>query len=528
MKVNVTVLRDGRETVVSAQTGETILEALARAGIAVSAPCGGLGRCRKCAVRATGALACEDGARLDEQTVLACRTRLAGDARVCLSESKAEILQTGISTGNETDGEAGLGVSVDVGTTTLAAYLVERSTGRVLASDARLNPQRPHGADVISRLSFAIEGEENAALLQREILAAIDEMTRSMLERVERAGEGIRCRALVGNTVMMHLLGGYPARSLAFAPFTPAYTALHEKTLGGVRTILGGCISGYVGADTVGCVLASGLDRVEKRTLLLDIGTNGEMAAGGADGLAAALACGLDERGENAMLIDIGTNGEIMLKKDGRYFACSCAAGPAFEGAHIACGTGAVAGAIDHARIENGEIVYTTIGGGEATGVCGSGLIDLTAALLERGDITPMGRMGEDVRLSGRVYLARSDIREVQLAKAAIASGIRILAEQAGAALADIEKVYLAGGFGNFIGLDSACRIGLLPAELREKIVPVGNAAGSGSVRLLVSERARRRAEALRQATRCVELAATPDFNDVYTDELLFEDEDDE
>lgn len=494
MKVNVTVLMDGRETVIPAQTGETILEALARAGIAVSAPCGGLGRCRKCAVRATGELACEDGARLDGQTVLACRTRLAGDARVRVSESKAEILKTGVSAGEETDGEAGLGVSVDVGTTTLAAYLVERSTGRVLASDARLNPQRPHGADVISRLSFAIESEENAALLQREILAAIDEMTRSMLERAGRAGEEIRCRALVGNTVMMHLLGGYPARPLAFAPFTPAYTALHEKELGGVRTILGGCISGYVGADT----------------------------------LAAALACGLDERDENAMLIDIGTNGEIMLKKDGRCFACSCAAGPAFEGAHIACGTGAVAGAIDHARVENGEIVYTTIGGGEATGICGSGLIDLTAALLERGDITPMGRMAGDVRLSERVYLARSDIREVQLAKAAIASGIRILAEQAGAALADIEKVYLAGGFGNFIGLDSACRIGLLPAALRAKIVPVGNAAGSGSVRLLVSEQARRRAEALRQATRCVELAATPDFNDVYTDELLFEDEDDE
>ena len=494
MKVNVTVLMDGRETVIPAQTGETILEALARAGIAVSAPCGGLGRCRKCAVRATGELACEDGARLDGQTVLACRTRFTGDARVRVSESKAEILKTGVSAGEETDGEAGLGVSVDVGTTTLAAYLVERSTGRVLASDARLNPQRPHGADVISRLSFAIESEENAALLQREILAAIDEMTRSMLERAGRAGEEIRCRALVGNTVMMHLLGGYPARPLAFAPFTPAYTALHEKELGGVRTILGGCISGYVGADT----------------------------------LAAALACGLDERDENAMLIDIGTNGEIMLKKDGRCFACSCAAGPAFEGAHIACGTGAVAGAIDHARVENGEIVYTTIGGGEATGICGSGLIDLTAALLERGDITPMGRMAGDVRLSERVYLARSDIREVQLAKAAIASGIRILAEQAGAALADIEKVYLAGGFGNFIGLDSACRIGLLPAALRAKIVPVGNAAGSGSVRLLVSEQARRRAEALRQATRCVELAATPDFNDVYTDELLFEDEDDE
>lgn len=494
MKVNVTVLMDGRETVIPAQTGETILEALARAGIAVSAPCGGLGRCRKCAVRATGELACEDGARLDGQTVLACRTRLTGDARVRVSESKAEILKTGVSAGEETDGEAGLGVSVDVGTTTLAAYLVERSTGRVLASDARLNPQRPHGADVISRLSFAIESEENAALLQREILAAIDEMTRSMLERAGRAGEEIRCRALVGNTVMMHLLGGYPARPLAFAPFTPAYTALHEKELGGVRTILGGCISGYVGADT----------------------------------LAAALACGLDERDENAMLIDIGTNGEIMLKKDGRCFACSCAAGPAFEGAHIACGTGAVAGAIDHARVENGEIVYTTIGGGEATGICGSGLIDLTAALLERGDITPMGRMAGDVRLSERVYLARSDIREVQLAKAAIASGIRILAEQAGAALSDIEKVYLAGGFGNFIGLDSACRIGLLPAALRAKIVPVGNAAGSGSVRLLVSEQARRRAEALRQATRCVELAATPDFNDVYTDELLFEDEDDE
>ncbi len=494
MRVNVTVLGDGREMVVSAQKGETLLEALAHAGIAVSAPCGGLGRCRKCAVQATGALECEEGMRLDEQTVLACRTRLAGDARVCLSESKTEILKTGIFVGEETDGEEGMGVSVDVGTTTLAAYLVDRRTGRVLASDAQLNPQRPHGADVISRLSFAIEGEKNAALLQREILAAIDDMTQNLLEGAGRAEEGIRCRALVGNTVMMHLLGGYPARSLAFAPFTPTYTALHERMLGGIRTILGGCISGYVGADT----------------------------------LAAALACGLDEREENAMLIDIGTNGEIMLKKDGRYFACSCAAGPAFEGAHIACGIGAVTGAIDHAHIENGKIVYTTIGGGEATGICGSGLIDLTAALLERGDVTPMGRMAEDVRLSERVYLARSDIREVQLAKAAIASGIRILAEQASAALGDIEKVYLAGGFGSFIDLDSACRIGLLPAALREKIVPVGNAAGSGSMRLLVSEEARRRAEALRQATRCVELAATPDFNDVYTDELLFEDEDDE
>ena len=259
MKVNVTVLMDGRETVIPAQTGETILEALARAGIAVSAPCGGLGRCRKCAVRATGEFACEDGARLDGQTVLACRTRFTGDARVRVSESKAEILKTGVSAGEETDGEAGLGVSVDVGTTTLAAYLVERSTGRVLASDARLNPQRPHGADVISRLSFAIESEENAALLQREILAAIDEMTRSMLERAGRAGEEIRCRALVGNTVMMHLLGGYPARPLAFAPFTPAYTALHEKELGGIRTILGGCISGYVGADTLAAALACGL-----------------------------------------------------------------------------------------------------------------------------------------------------------------------------------------------------------------------------------------------------------------------------
>lgn len=493
MRVNVTVLMEGRETIVPAQTGETLLEALARAGIAVSAPCGGLGRCRKCAVRATGALICEPGARLDEQTVLACQARLAGDVRVCVSETRTEILKKGIFPEEETDGEAGLGVSVDVGTTTLAAYLVERSTGRVLASDARLNPQRSHGADVISRLSFALEGAENAALLQREVLAAIDDMTQSMLREAGREGEEILRRALVGNTVMLHLLAGYPACSLAFAPFTPSYTALHERMLGGVRTILGGCVSGYVGADT----------------------------------LAAALACGLDERDENAMLIDIGTNGEIMLKKDGRYFACSCAAGPAFEGAHIACGTGAVAGAIDHAHIEDGKIVYTTIGGGEATGICGSGLIDLTAALLERGDVTPMGRMAENVRLSERVYLARSDIREVQLAKAAIASGIRILTEQAGAALEDVDRVYLAGGFGSFIDLDSACRIGLLPAALREKIVPVGNAAGSGSVRLLVSKQARRRAEALRQATCCAELAAAPDFNDVYADELPFGNDDD-
>ena len=484
--------QDGTRTAV-ANDGEILLSALSRAGAVVSAPCGGRGRCGKCAVRAEGnfeIMPSEDSKPLEPGYTLSCRARVRGDADVYLTESETSILAGGRVSEFETDGEAGYGVAVDIGTTTVAAYLLNLKTGKTEALRTMLNPQRGHGADVISRLTYAMESPENARLLQKEILRAIHEMTTDML--MERGiAQSVVGRAFVGNTVMMHLAGGYPVRSLAAAPFTPYYVKAHNAALDGTSALLGGCISGYVGADTV----------------------------------AAALACDLDRAEETSLLIDIGTNGEIVLTHKGRFVSCSCAAGPAFEGAHIACGTGAVRGAIDHARMEDGKIAFSTIQNAEATGICGSGLIDLIALLADEGEISPVGRMTEDVYLTDRVYLARADIREVQLAKSAIASGISILIEVMGIRAEDVQRVYVAGGFGNYINIENACKIGMLPKQFMGKIEFVGNAAGDGAKRMLLSASMRARAEEIREKTEYIELASHPSFADLYADNLIFGDD---
>ena len=494
MKVSIKAHTSEGIRTIEAEIGETLLSALTREGLILSAPCGGRGRCGKCILRAVGSFENEPSefaGVIPEGSVLACHTRVTGDSEVWLTETENRILSAG--TGRETvsDGEEGLGVAVDIGTTTVAAYLVNLQNGETLACETMLNPQRGHGADVISRLSFAMEKTDNALLCQNEILTAIREMTRKMLEKSGNAGKEIKMVSCVGNTVMMHLLGGYPVDSLALAPFTPFYTEPHEKTLNGMKTYLGGCISGYVGADTVG----------------------------------AALACDLDITDETALLIDIGTNGEIVLRHEGKFVCCSCAAGPAFEGAHIACGTGAVTGAIDHVKNENGTLTYSTIGNSEAVGICGSGLIDLVAALVDEEEISPAGRMSADYRLNDRVYLARGDVREVQLAKAAIAAGIQILLDEMGISGEDVRKVYVAGGFGNFINMENACKIGMLPMEFLPRIECVGNAAGDGARRMLLSANMRERAKEFRNRARYVELAAQPDFNDLYAENLLFSEE---
>ena len=494
MKTNITVHTPEGTRVIEAESGNTLLSALTGSGMIVSAPCGGRGRCGKCVLRAKGGFETEPyeySGAIPEDCVLACHARLTGDAEVWLTETENRILSAGTGRKTVCDGEEGLGVAVDIGTTTVAAYLLNLKNGETLACETMLNPQRGHGADVISRLSFAMEKKDNAELMQTEILNGIRDMTHKMLAKSGNAGAGIQKAACVGNTVMMHLLGGYPVDSLALAPFTPAYTAPHDKALNGVSTYLGGCISGYVGADTVG----------------------------------AALACDLDQTDETALLIDIGTNGEIVLRHEGKFVCCSCAAGPAFEGAHIACGTGAVTGAIDHVKNENGTLTYTTIGNTEAVGICGSGLVDLVAALVDEEEISPAGRMSEDYRLNEKVYLARGDVREVQLAKAAIAAGIQILLEEMEIKREDVQKVYVAGGFGNFINMGNACKIGMLPIEFLDKIECVGNAAGDGARRMLLSAEMRARAKEFRNRARYVELAAQKDFNDLYAENLLFSEE---
>ena len=242
----------------------------------------------------------------------------------------------------------------------------------------------------------------------------------------------------------------------------------------------------------------------------------------GADAVSAALFAGLDQGNTTRLLLDVGTNGEMLLAHQGNIGACAAAAGPAFEGAHITCGMGGAPGAIRRAkRLPDGNWQIATVGDGAPRGLCGSGLIDAIAELVSAEIIDETGRLEADAHLAPGVYLTQQDIREVQLAKGAIAAGIELLMREMG--VTEIDECYLAGGFGSAIDPQSALAIGLLPELLRGKIVPIGNAAGMGAVEMLLSQGARERAQALAARAHYIELSELEDFQDAFVEHMLFE-----
>lgn len=396
----------------------------------------------------------------------------------------------------------------DIGTTTIAGYLLDALDGRTLAVESRMNPQTQYGADVISRANYALEhGTENLA---RVIRTALNEMLTVMAQKAEITKKDIFQVSLVGNTCMHHLFLGISPGALVHAPYTPAISEgmtmkardfgleIHPK---GELLFLPD-IAGYVGADTSGCLLAIRQDLKEEISLMLDIGTNGEMVLGNKNRLA----------------------------------ACSTAAGPAFEGAKIECGMRGASGAVDHVIYEDGEWKYTTVEGAPAVGLCGSGLIDLVAELCKAGLIDENGSLDsgqenprkfvlvppEKAGNDRGVYLTQKDIGEVQLAKAAITAGIQLLLQELELKEEEISIVYLAGAFGNYMNPASAERIGMLPASLSGKVRAVGNAAGEGAKIALVNKKERREIEKTVKNIEFVELAASPEFQDCFLDGLAF------
>ncbi len=473
---------------VSVESGTTLLQAQIAAGLRPDAPCGGRGTCGKCR------------AMVDKREVLTCQTIVDRDMTVTLPEVRREkVLTSGTAVSVPPDGTDRYVLAMDVGTTTLAAYLLDGKNGTLLASASALNPQGQYGADVISRIQYALEGGENALRdCVRETLAAL---TRRMAEQAGIFPHEITAAAVAGNTAMHHLLLGIDPGTLVTPPYMPKVFKALELAPAGLLPIAGKIrmlpnIAGFVGGDTVACMTAVRFDELEELTLLIDIGTNGEMVLGNRE----------------------------------RRIACSTAAGPAFEGAKISCGMRGVEGAVDHVTLENGKLCHHVIGGGEAAGLCGSGLLDLIAVLLETGDIDESGLLeGGDFRLNGTaVVLTQKDVREVQLAKAAIRAGIELLAQEMGRAVEDIRTVYLAGAFGNYLDPASACRIGMLPPCLEDHIIPIGNAAGEGAKLCALSREAYRYSRRLAEETEFLELASLPQFQDCYVDALEFsEDEDD-
>ena len=387
----------------------------------------------------------------------------------------------------------------DVGTTSIAGYLLRGDTSETVAKAGMLNPQAQYGADVIMRANYALE--RGCDVLASCVREAVDQLIGQLCQSAGVSREDVFAVSLVGNTCMHHLFLSISPASLVHAPYNPAISeslllqardyGLHVNDRASLLMLP--VIAGFVGADTVGCLLAGGWEDLEELTLM----------------------------------IDIGTNGEIVMGNRHRMIACSTAAGPAFEGAKIQCGMRGAEGAVEHVWLENGEVKWKVIGGGKAIGICGSGLIDLVAVLLRSGQMDEGGKLqtGSLYQLGDTdVVLTQKDIREMQLAKGAISAGIQLLAERLGIQLSDIQRVCIAGAFGNYMDPNSACDIGLIPPELRSKVIPVGNAAGEGAKMVLQDQAAWDRAERLARKAEFLELASLPQFQDAFIDNLEFPD----
>jgi len=411
-----------------------------------------------------------------------------------------------------------LGLAVDIGTTKLAAYLVDLDSGETLGSAGAMNPQIAYGEDVMARITYAMKGEDQAQELQRALVGGLNDLAGELCARAGRGRDEIVEAVLVGNTCMHHLALGLPTASLGLAPYVAVLADPYDvkgRDLGlslspGGSVHLLPNVAGFVGADHVAMLLATDLGRGAVTAPLLGL--------------------------------DIGTNTEISLAVEGRLLSCSCASGPAFEGAHIHDGMRAAPGAIEWVRLVDGRIEYQTIDDAPPVGICGSGILDVVAELRQAGVLRANGAMEPDghprVRGEGRgvefllvpagernalrdIIVTRKDVNEIQLAKAAIRAGIEVLLSEAGLEAEQVGRVVVAGAFGTYLDVESALAVGMFPPLPRGRLVQVGNAAGMGAKLALLSRRCREQAEEIAQRVEYVELTTHPDFVGEYTKALM-------
>lgn len=503
-------IRKGAETaVVELRPGWTLLDAVrSLQGVELPAPCGGAGTCGKCTVELG------DGRR-----VLACQTAAEDGMTILLPEGDwgEQVLLEGRETHAVAPdpGLTGYGVACDIGTTTVVCHLIGLETGARLDTLGEGNRQQSFGADVISRIQAASEG--HLAELTAAITGQLSQMIRQLCTRTEVDLHEVRGMAVAANTTMCHLLCGLDPEGIGRAPFRPA--SYFGETYPGAAlglpvdgpVYIAPAVSGYVGGDVTADVAAVGLEYRDRPALLIDVGTNGEMVLGCRD----------------------------------RILCCSTAAGPAFEGAQIRHGMTAQAGAIQAVEYRDGQVVCSVLGGGPAKGICGSGLIDAVAVMLEVGALDETGRLldpeeDEDIpeaalpwlfetgdgemafRLTGGISVTQADVRKVQLGKGAIAAGERVLLDAYGVGADQLGGLFLAGGFGSYMRPESAARIGLIPRSLLPVTRAVGNTAAEGACMALLSGRARERLNSLRDRMEYIELSGMQEFNTAYMEAMMF------
>jgi uncharacterized 2Fe-2S/4Fe-4S cluster protein (DUF4445 family) len=392
-----------------------------------------------------------------------------------------------------------LGLAVDLGTTTVAAELVDLETGRTIAAEAALNGQVRFGADVVTRVTAAHADSGQAKGLRRAAWETINALLLGLLEQSGREASEVYETVVAGNTAMAHLALGLPVDGLAVAPFQSLFSALPAFPAGAVgsaanpegRVYFAPAIKSFVGGD-----IAAGLTAVD-----------------------------IENGPDKVLFLDLGTNGEIVLKHGRRLTCTSTAAGPAFEGMSLSCGMIAGPGAVHAAAFRDGRLDLRVIGGRPAAGVCGSGLIDILAIALDQGWIDASGAVlapGRTIPVAPGIALSQKDVREVQLAAAAVKTGLHMLLEESGLATGDLDGVCVAGAFGSTLNIRHASRLGLIPEVDPARIRFVGNASLAGARILLLSAGERARCESLAGRIRHVSLARGEDFQSRFVESLEF------
>ncbi|MFZ2538103.1 MAG: ASKHA domain-containing protein [Oscillospiraceae bacterium] len=502
----------------------SILEILKENKIYIDAPCNGNGKCGKCKVTATGSLSKITDVEkeiLSQHEItaccrLACMTYPIGDCEIEVISESYNIQASGTTdvyaVNSRISSDNAVGMAVDIGTTTVACFFYELKNGKCLYTASGLNKQRSFGADVISRIENCMNNDNGKELLKTTIISELNGFIAEFCNKTGKNTCDIKDAFIAGNTVMLHLLCGLDASSIAVAPFTPNSlfgNDMNAKLLGlniadEANVYLADCVASYVGGDITAGLLSCNADKFESPCIYIDIGTNGEMALGDKNG----------------------------------FVCCATAAGPAFEGAHIKHGVGGIDGAISKVYIENDEIKFSTINNSNPIGICGSGLIDAIACLLRLRIIDETGRLDKDkipARYAERykddefildfvsgITITQKDIREVQLAKAAIKGGINTLLHKSGLNITGIDKVIVAGGFGSYINQKSACEIGLLPREKLESTHAVGNAAGMGAIKALLSKNGLKTLKEITATCNYFELSGDGFFQDEYIEQMMF------
>jgi uncharacterized 2Fe-2S/4Fe-4S cluster protein (DUF4445 family) len=512
--------------------GVTLRAAAALAGVSLPTPCGGLGACGGCAVSVAGSMnepGPDERALLSKEALesgvrLACRARVRGDAVVtplrAIPPAELRIVESGdlreLSVEPpERRGVFGpaplLGAAVDVGTTTIVVSLVDLRTAEPAGSASAANPQLAFGGDVISRIAYA--AEEGVGPLRDPVVRSVEDLALGLLDKQGLGADHLREIAIVGNPTMLHLLLGIDPAPLGSAPYEPARVGAVDRQ------------AADIGFSRLG----------QARAYVLP----GISAFLGADVTAGLLTTRLAEHGAPTLFIDLGTNGEIVLRTPERLLGASTTAGPALEGASLAQGMRAETGAVERVALGGDGLVLGTIGDAPPVGLCGSGVIDLLALLLETGIVDSAGLMRADAphplaaRVSTRdgvrvfevapeVYFTQRDIRQVQLASAAVATGVGVLLEAAGLSSADVAGVVMGGGFGRHVRGEALARMGTIPPEWRDRVSFAGNTAIAGATRALLDRGQRRLAGAIARHVETIDLAARPDFGERFIRALDF------